>query len=184
MFVFLCYHVFSPFILYSYEEEKKLCIFFRPQFYKNFPCQFWYDSRLRCDMVDLYYVMYGRPINFSSFNFFFRMIMNLNRILLYIFFIVNILMNFFPFLYIFFILQFWYDSRLRCDMVDLYYVMYGRRRPFCLPIPELAALGPGFGSLRMGPSSGVPPPSAQPQPNKKVIIDYDVYKKKVEKKTC
>jgi len=66
--------------------------------------------------------------------------------------------------------KFWYDSRLRCDMVDLYYVMYGRRRPFCLPIPELAALGPGFGSLRMGPSSGVPPPSAQPQPNKKFVI--------------
>ena len=40
-------------------------------------------------------------INFSSF-FVLRMTMYLNRILLYFFFIVNILMNFFHFLYIFF----------------------------------------------------------------------------------
>jgi transcription initiation factor TFIID subunit 2 len=36
---------------------------------------------------------------------------------------------------------FWYDSRLRCDMVDLYYTLYGRKRPPSLPLPELAALG-------------------------------------------
>ena len=35
---------------------------------------------------------------------------------------------------------FWYDSRLRCDIVDLYYTLYGRRRPPSLPLPELAAL--------------------------------------------
>jgi len=45
--------------------------------------------------------------------------------------------------------QFWYDSRLRCDIVDLYYTLYGRRRPASLPVPELAALGRPQGS--MGP---------------------------------
>jgi len=45
--------------------------------------------------------------------------------------------------------QFWYDSRLRCDIVDLYFTLYGRRRPPSLPAPELAALGRPQGS--MGP---------------------------------
>lgn len=45
--------------------------------------------------------------------------------------------------------QFWYDSRLRCDIVDLYYTLYGKRRPPSLPMPELAALGRPQGS--MGP---------------------------------
>merc|ERR1711936_541210 len=36
--------------------------------------------------------------------------------------------------------QFWYDSRLRCDIVDLYFTLYGRRRPPSLPLPELASL--------------------------------------------
>lgn len=45
--------------------------------------------------------------------------------------------------------KFWYDSRLRCDMVDLYFTLYGRRRPQCLPIPELAALGRASGSIAM-----------------------------------
>jgi len=45
--------------------------------------------------------------------------------------------------------QFWYDSRLRCDIVDLYYTLYGRRRPPSLPAPELAALGRPQGN--MGP---------------------------------
>jgi len=45
--------------------------------------------------------------------------------------------------------QFWYDSRLRCDIVDLYYTLYGRRRPSSLPVPELAALGRPQGN--MGP---------------------------------
>ena len=30
-----------------------------------------------------------------------------------------------------------FDSRLRCGVADLYYVMYGRTRPSCLPIPEV-----------------------------------------------
>ncbi|KAK7101291.1 hypothetical protein V1264_024091 [Littorina saxatilis] len=29
-----------------------------------------------------------------------------------------------------------FDSRLRCGVADMYYVMYGRTRPSCLPIPE------------------------------------------------
>uniref|UniRef100_A0A1B6I826 Transcription initiation factor TFIID subunit 2 TPR repeats domain-containing protein n=5 Tax=Homalodisca TaxID=139475 RepID=A0A1B6I826_9HEMI len=33
-----------------------------------------------------------------------------------------------------------HDTRMRCSMVDLYYVLYGKKRPTCLPIPELAAL--------------------------------------------
>lgn len=52
--------------------------------------------------------------------------------------------------------KFWFDSRLRCDMVDLYYTLYGRRRPFCLPIPELAALGRASANMGMGPSMAAP----------------------------
>ena len=37
---------------------------------------------------------------------------------------------------------FWYDSRLRCDIVDLYFELYGKKKPLCTPIPELAALAP------------------------------------------
>lgn len=33
-----------------------------------------------------------------------------------------------------------HDTRLRCDLVDLYYKLYGNKRPTCLPIPELAAI--------------------------------------------
>lgn len=33
-----------------------------------------------------------------------------------------------------------HDSRLRCDLVDLYYTLYGTKRPTCLPFPELAGL--------------------------------------------
>ena len=35
---------------------------------------------------------------------------------------------------------FWYDSRLRCDVVDLYFKLYGKKRPQSIPIPELALL--------------------------------------------
>ena len=37
---------------------------------------------------------------------------------------------------------FWFDSRLRCDVVDLYYELYGRKKPVAVPIPELSALKP------------------------------------------
>ncbi|XP_025837308.1 transcription initiation factor TFIID subunit 2 isoform X2 [Agrilus planipennis] len=33
-----------------------------------------------------------------------------------------------------------HDSRLRCDLVDLYYILYGIRRPLCLPIKEVEGL--------------------------------------------
>lgn len=33
-----------------------------------------------------------------------------------------------------------HDTVLRCDLVDLYYALYGSRRPACIPIPELAAI--------------------------------------------
>ncbi|GJQ75752.1 putative zinc ion binding protein [Trypoxylus dichotomus] len=33
-----------------------------------------------------------------------------------------------------------HDSKLRCDFVDLYYKLYGLKRPTCLPIPELAGI--------------------------------------------
>jgi len=46
--------------------------------------------------------------------------------------------------------RFWYDSRMRCNMVDLYYTLYGRKRPFCLPIPELAALGRSANQIGLG----------------------------------
>ncbi|KAL3267770.1 hypothetical protein HHI36_006897 [Cryptolaemus montrouzieri] len=36
--------------------------------------------------------------------------------------------------------MFSHDTRLRCDMVDLYYTLYGGRRPYCLPLPELEGI--------------------------------------------
>ncbi|KAK6625989.1 Transcription initiation factor TFIID subunit 2 [Polyplax serrata] len=33
-----------------------------------------------------------------------------------------------------------YDSRLRCDFIDLYFTLYGTRRPNCTPTPELSGL--------------------------------------------
>lgn len=33
-----------------------------------------------------------------------------------------------------------HDTKLRCDLVDLYYTLYGTKRPVCLPVPELASL--------------------------------------------
>ena len=36
--------------------------------------------------------------------------------------------------------EFWYDGRLRCDIVDLYAKLYGRKRPMAVPIPEMAAM--------------------------------------------
>lgn len=33
-----------------------------------------------------------------------------------------------------------HDAKLRCDLVDLYYTLYGTKRPVCLPIPELALI--------------------------------------------
>lgn len=32
------------------------------------------------------------------------------------------------------------DARLRCDFVDLYYTLYGSKRPQCVPIPEVQAM--------------------------------------------
>jgi len=33
-----------------------------------------------------------------------------------------------------------HDAKLRCDLVDLYYTLYGTKVPFCLPIPEIATI--------------------------------------------
>lgn len=35
-----------------------------------------------------------------------------------------------------------HDPKLRCDLVDLYYTLYGSKTPLCLPVPELAMLKP------------------------------------------
>ncbi|KAH9636821.1 hypothetical protein HF086_017024 [Spodoptera exigua] len=32
------------------------------------------------------------------------------------------------------------DARLRCDLVDLYYTLYGLKRPICVPLPEIQAM--------------------------------------------
>ncbi|XP_022710567.1 transcription initiation factor TFIID subunit 2-like isoform X2 [Varroa jacobsoni] len=36
--------------------------------------------------------------------------------------------------------KFSHDSKLRCALVDLYHVLYGRGRPQCLPMPELGVV--------------------------------------------
>uniref|UniRef100_A0A2C9LKD2 Transcription initiation factor TFIID subunit 2 n=1 Tax=Biomphalaria glabrata TaxID=6526 RepID=A0A2C9LKD2_BIOGL len=34
-----------------------------------------------------------------------------------------------------------HDSRLRCGLADLYFILYGRQRPTCLPVPEIVKMG-------------------------------------------
>lgn len=46
-----------------------------------------------------------------------------------------------------------HDSRIRCAVVDLYYVLYGKIRPSCLPVPELTALA---GAREKKPKPNVP----------------------------
>jgi len=79
----------------------------------------------------------------------------------------------------------WYDSRLRCDLVDLYYTLYGRRKPYCLPIPELAALGRAAGNMGMGPSiaSGGPLGSQWSKKSQFVIPKAEKKEIKTEIKT-
>lgn len=49
-----------------------------------------------------------------------------------------------------------HDTKLRCDLVDLYFTLYGSRRPTCLPIPELAnVLKPQ--KIHAGPPGGPEP---------------------------
>ena len=64
---------------------------------------------------------------------------------------------------------FWYDSRLRCDMVDLYYTLYGRRRPPTVPIPELAALGRHHGNLGGSKKSSSSQPFVIPKGEKRPL---------------
>ncbi|XP_072381444.1 transcription initiation factor TFIID subunit 2 [Diabrotica undecimpunctata] len=63
-----------------------------------------------------------------------------------------------------------HDTRLRCDLVDIYYTLYGTKRPVCLPIAELHDI--------MNPSKHdgskkikLPPiPKTVPQPTEQVKI--------------
>lgn len=33
-----------------------------------------------------------------------------------------------------------HDSKMRCSLIDLYFVLYGRRQPTCLPTSEVSSL--------------------------------------------
>lgn len=33
-----------------------------------------------------------------------------------------------------------HDTRLRCDLVDVYYTLYGTKRPVCIPLLELSGI--------------------------------------------
>ncbi|BFZ20925.1 hypothetical protein BsWGS_23965 [Bradybaena similaris] len=46
-----------------------------------------------------------------------------------------------------------YDCRLRCGLADLYFTLYGRQRPTCLPAPEQVMVEPSLPSYLM-PSTG------------------------------
>ncbi|KAK0171350.1 hypothetical protein PV328_009091 [Microctonus aethiopoides] len=69
-----------------------------------------------------------------------------------------------------------HDSKLRCDLVDLYYTLYGTKRPLCLPIPELVNL---LKPKKIGPSlspNSEEPAQVERNPMvhiKKDIIDLD-----------
>ncbi|XP_064486844.1 transcription initiation factor TFIID subunit 2-like isoform X2 [Ornithodoros turicata] len=49
-----------------------------------------------------------------------------------------------------------HDSCIRCAVVDLYYVLYGRGRPSCLPVPDLAVV---VNLKEKKAKLNVPPPS-------------------------
>lgn len=67
-----------------------------------------------------------------------------------------------------------HDTRLRCDLVDLYYTLYGTKRPVCLPIPELAGVlnYPKEGKKTPHIPKQLPPETKQsPKENQAIIID-------------
>lgn len=50
-----------------------------------------------------------------------------------------------------------FDTKLRCDMVDLYYALYGNKRPLCLQSAEMASMYKDFikeGTSKKSSSSG------------------------------
>ncbi|KAI4499551.1 hypothetical protein M0802_005447 [Mischocyttarus mexicanus] len=61
-----------------------------------------------------------------------------------------------------------HDAKLRCDLVDLYYTLYGVKRPACLPIPELALITK---PKKIGPSNS---PEREVKPNIQHIIHESV----------
>ncbi|XP_023212632.1 transcription initiation factor TFIID subunit 2-like, partial [Centruroides sculpturatus] len=108
-----------------------------------------HDSRIRCAAVDLYYILYGRNrpswvgmlhASMVIYNFRYhtlRMLtenppftkkdhshLNTEELVERLWKLMNSGSS--------------HDSRIRCAAVDLYYILYGRNRPSCLPIPELA----------------------------------------------
>ena len=71
-----------------------------------------------------------------------------------------------------------YDARLRCDIVDLYYTLYGRRRPPSLPLPELAALGRQAGGQpswkkESKASSGFTIPRGEKREREEVVVKQE-----------
>ncbi|XP_012273094.1 transcription initiation factor TFIID subunit 2 isoform X3 [Orussus abietinus] len=69
-----------------------------------------------------------------------------------------------------------HDAKLRCDLVDLYYTLYGSKRPLCLPIPELAAMTAGHKPRRAGPQGSPERESKSTIPRIKhdAVIDAEV----------
>lgn len=78
-----------------------------------------------------------------------------------------------------------HDSQLRNDMVDLYYALYGSKRPQCLPTAELSAMFKPqkvipIAEIKKRPASPIevkpiPPPKIEPEPLEVVeeIISID-----------
>lgn len=64
-----------------------------------------------------------------------------------------------------------HDARIRCDLVDLYYKLYGIKRPTCLPIPELVGVLKPFKSdefkKKIHSIDKPPPPPPPPKPDTK-----------------
>ncbi|XP_058805308.1 transcription initiation factor TFIID subunit 2 [Phymastichus coffea] len=76
-----------------------------------------------------------------------------------------------------------HDPKLRCDLVDLYYTLYGSKTPLCLPIPELAMLTkPKRVAPAVSPEKDVshlpPIPHVKPEPSNEVEVNNTVTNKR------
>lgn len=65
-----------------------------------------------------------------------------------------------------------HDAKLRCDLVDLYYTLYGTKVPFCLPVPEIT-------TITKPKKAGPPSPEREVRLICVMFVLYDFFKVKL-----
>ncbi|CAG9763929.1 unnamed protein product [Ceutorhynchus assimilis] len=66
-----------------------------------------------------------------------------------------------------------FDTRIRCDLVDLYYTLYGNRRPICIPLPELVGLM-NLNQKKLKPVPKLVPEIKQEEPIVKLEVEPQI----------